>query len=280
MNILQRAPWRLPGSRLLRDLIQRFNIRYCRGIYRTFQEAQAAIDPLRRVGYDNPQSSTLYHGRLDLVKPSDYAIFYWLGPLLAGARSVFDFGGNVGWSYYAFQKYLAYPPRLRWVICDVPAVVDAGRALASQREAPHLRFTTQFREADRSDVLFTSGTLQYVEQDLAALLGALDNKPPHVLINRVPFSDRPTYFTVQDIGTACCPYKVSNQAEFVTSLQRLGYALVDTWRCPESACRVLFRPMRSVRHYTGMYFRKGDGLRSDQAAEACLAADQRSRRPA
>jgi putative methyltransferase (TIGR04325 family) len=253
MNLLTRA---VPHNHYLSKLIKRFNLRYCRGVFRTFQQARAAIPSGKMIGYDNPDTSTLYVDRLDFVKPSDYAIFYWLGPLLTEFRSVFDFGGNVGWSYYAFQKYLRYFPELTWMICDLPAVVEAGRSLAVERNASHLTFTKELRHAERFDVLLTSGTLQYVEQELPDLLAPLSHKPRHLLINRVPLSDRPTYFTVQDIGPARCPYRISNQAEFLGSLQRLGYALIDAWRCPESSCRILFHPARNLHHYTGMYLRR------------------------
>jgi putative methyltransferase (TIGR04325 family) len=71
----------------------------------------------------------------------------------------------------------------------------------------------------------------------------------------VPLSDRPTYFTAQDIGTARCPYRVANRADFIASLQALGYALVNSWSCPELACRVLFRPGRTDSPYAGLYLR-------------------------
>lgn len=239
-----------------RNLKWRFDQRYCRGIYPTFEEAESAIPVGRLVGYDNPKTSTLYMTSLDLLKPSDYAVFYWLGPLLVEHRSVFDFGGNLGRLYFPYQKYLQYTPDLRWMICDVPAVVDAGRIVAAERKANHLSFTTDFNHASDFSVFFTSGTLQYVEKELHVLLSALRDKPIHLLINRVPFSRKPTYFTVQDIGASCCPYRISNECEFIQSLKKLCYTLVDSWSCPESSCRVLFHPSRRLDHYKGMYFRR------------------------
>ncbi|WP_171473332.1 methyltransferase, TIGR04325 family [Frigoriglobus tundricola] len=248
----------LPGLAFARSLARRVRLRYCRGAYGSFAAARAAIRPGRAVGYDNVESSNLYFDSHDSVKPTDYAVFYWLGPLLARHPAVFDFGGHVGRLYYPFQKYLAFPPGFQWLVCDLPAVVETGREVARQRQARHLAFTTNFRDADGLDIFFSSGTLQYVETDLAALLAALEKRPRHVLINRVPMSDRPTWFTVQYQGHAYCPYRIENRADFVTGLQRLGYDLVDSWRCYESSCRVLFRPGRRLRYYTGMYLRLRD----------------------
>jgi putative methyltransferase (TIGR04325 family) len=121
--------------------------------------------------------------------------------------------------------------------------------------APPPRLYRRVRRCRRLRPALISGTVQYVEQDFDALLPPLPNKQRHLLINRVPLSDRPTYFTVQDIGTARCPYRVANRADFIASLQAFGYALVNSWSCPGLACRVLFRPGRTVSSYAGMYLR-------------------------
>jgi putative methyltransferase (TIGR04325 family) len=240
----------------MRSVARRFKLRYCRGVYRTYQEALAAVPSGRLVGYDNEEASRLYLGEPDLVKPTDYAIFYWLAPLLRQYGALFDFGGNIGRLYFPFRKYLTYPPGMRWMICDVPAVVELGRSVARERGESQLEFTTDLARAEEFDVFFTSGTLQFVEHDLAYLLSGMSNRPRHLLINRVPMSDRPACFTVHDNGPARHPYYIANRTEFVESLQRLGYVLVDSWRCPESSCRILFHHSRRLRSYTGMYLRR------------------------
>ena len=126
--------------------------------------------------------------------------------------------------------------------------------MAAERQAAHLAFTTEYRHAEGFDVLFTSGTLQYADQDLPGMLSRV-TKPRHLLINYVPLTDHPTFFTTQEVGPICCAYRIGNRAEFVESLQRLGYTLIDSWRCPDKGCRVLFHPKRRVRAYSGMYWR-------------------------
>ena len=68
-------------------------------------------------------------------------------------------------------------------------------------------------------------------------------------------TDRPTFYTTQDIGPSACAYRIGNRGELMSSLEGLGYTLVDSWACPESRCSVLFRPSLKVRNYAGMYFR-------------------------
>jgi putative methyltransferase (TIGR04325 family) len=260
MNILKQAVRKLPGYARLRAWMRQFGIKYCRGVHGTFAEARAAIPSWRWVGYDTPVTDRMYIHRLDVIRPSEYAVFYWLGPLLAQAGAIFDFGGNIGLSYYAFQKYLRYPEGLRWLVCDVPAVVASGRALAAERGAVALDFTTEFSAADGMDILFTSGALQFVEEELSVLLASLPRPPRHLLINCVPLSEWPTFYTVHDNGPVCCPYRIANRGAFIESLTRLGYTLVDSWPCAELGCRILFHPRRSVPAYTGMYFRLDEPL--------------------
>jgi putative methyltransferase (TIGR04325 family) len=246
---------RVPGVSKVLEIIGYEGWRHCRGVYETFDEARAVIPASRLVGFDNRESAQLYLHELDRTKPSDYAVLFWMRPLLPEIRSVFDFGGNKGWSFYSFQKYLRFPPDLRWTICDTPEVVSLGREVAQTRGARNLEFTTEFAEAEGSDLFFTSGALQFVDRELAELLGDLDALPPHLLINRVPLSDLPTYFTIHDTGAACSPYRIADRSSFISSIEALGYQKVDEWTCAESWCKVRLRPTRGVKCYSGFYFR-------------------------
>jgi putative methyltransferase (TIGR04325 family) len=246
---------RVPGVSRVLEMIGREGWRYCSGVYPTFDKAGAAISRSKAVGFDNGASAQLYLHELDRTKPSDYAVFFWMAPLLPEIRSVFDFGGNKGWSFYSFQKYLGFPPDLRWTICDVPAVVSLGREVARARGARNLSFTSEFAEAEGCDLFLTSGALQFVDRELSELLGNLESLPPHLLINRVPLSDLPTYYTVHDIGASCSPYRIAHRPSFISSIEALGYQKVDEWTCAESWCKVRLRPSRVVKCYTGFYFR-------------------------
>ena len=55
---------------------------------------------------------------------------------------------------------------------------------------------------------------------------------------------------------AYCPYRVFNRAELLSSLERLGYALVDSWDDLDRSCIVPHQPGAAVPHYTGLYLRK------------------------
>ncbi len=226
-----------------------------RGVYPSFAEAASAIPSGNRQGFDHPEVADHHQHLVGFVKPSDYPLFYWMQPLMLNVRKIFDLGGNLGISYFSCRKYLTFRDDLRWTVFDVPAVVELGRRQTDSTQAPHLSFTTEISDANGSDILLTSGTLQYLEHSLADLLAPLQDRPKHIFVNRVPFNDKPTYYTVQYNNSLQCPYRITNKDVFCNSLQALGYEQIDTWICSENWTTVRFRSNYCVQHYSGYYFR-------------------------
>jgi putative methyltransferase (TIGR04325 family) len=226
--------------------------RYCRGVYPTYGEALAAIPSRKRVGFDHREIAKVF--LVERLKPSDYAALYWFSRILPTIHSVFDFGGNLAAAYINYRPYLTYPADFRWVVCEVPAVAKAGEEFARANQLSQVGFTTELSQAASFDVLHSAGTLQFLEDDFAARLAPLPRKPPHLLINRIPLTEGPAFFTVQDSEHTCVPYRVANRIEFTSALERLGYRVVDSWRCAESWCAVRFRRSKTIRQYSGYYF--------------------------
>lgn len=236
-----------------------------RGVFPTFAAAQASIPEASTSGYDNAESADLYKERTRRIFINDYPMIHWLGRFLdEGARRVFDIGGHIGIAYYAYRKYLRYPEGLRWTVADVPAVNAAGRAWAAEHDRPRrLDFADGFAAASTSEVLFAAGSLQYLDTSLIDLLEAMRDKPKYLLLNSVPIHMRESFFTVQNIGTACCPYRVTAEREFLGGLSALGYELLDRWENPQRSCVIPFHPERSLDRYFGFAFRL---VRSDPGA--------------
>jgi putative methyltransferase (TIGR04325 family) len=232
------------------------------GVFPDFAAARAAIPPGRTVGYDHPHGADLSvpggAHLLDAVNPRDYPVLYWLSRLFReGVASVFDFGGHVGVKYYAYRKYLPYPDGLRWIVCEVPTTVEAGRALARERpDTRGLAFTERMGDADGVDVFFAAGSLQYIETPLDRFLAGLPEPPPHLVLNGLPLTDGPGFVTLQNDGVGYSPYWIQNRGELVRGVEGLGYALEDTWAIPDKRCDIPFHEDRSVRGYTGFCFRR------------------------
>jgi putative methyltransferase (TIGR04325 family) len=227
-----------------------------RGVYGSFEEARASAPATKPLGYDHDAPAAMYDERLARPFPGDYPALFWLAPIVPKAKRVFDFGGHVGIARYGFARHLDFPKDLVWTVLDVPAVIERGRALARERAEVGLEFTTDASRADGADVFFAAGSLQYVSEPLAEMLARLERRPPHVVVNKTPLYDGPSFFTLQNIGVAFCPYAIFNRDAFVEPVRALGYELVDTWENLEQSCTIPLRPDRSVPRYTGLYFRR------------------------
>lgn len=225
-----------------------------RGVYATFNEAKANVQKGASIGYDNERAAVMYLSYVNFILPSDYPVIFWLRDALRSGVRVFDFGGNVGISFYSFEKYLNYPKDLEWVVCDVPSVVKAGQNLANQRKETRLSFASRFEDADGFDILLASGSLQYIARPLGELLSRLKRPPRHVLINRLPLHDTRECVTLQNIGVTVCPYYVFRKDRFITDVQASGYELQDLWTDATHSCMIPFYPEYSVPRYSGLYF--------------------------
>lgn len=226
------------------------------GVYASFADAARATPASAPLGYDHGAPAALYRDRLARIAAKDYPALFWLREALPEARTVFDLGGHVGVSFYGYRRYLDYPPGLRWVVCDVPAVAREGEALAQARGEASIAFTSDPREATGVDVLLASGALQYIEQPLHDLLAALPTPPRHVVVNQTPTHPGREFFTVQHIGVAYCPYRVAAEDAIPAGLAPLGYTLVDQWNDPSRRTAVPYETGASEIAYTGYYLRR------------------------
>lgn len=233
----------------------------CRGVYSTFAEALQDLKPNTRISHNQPdmheQSSVSEYTacrRLGQLDPFDYPVMPWLRQALENHNSIFDIGGNVGISYFAFQKHLTFPENLRWTVCELSELVKAGKKLARETNSFALTFTTELADADGYDILFAVGTLQYIEPTLATIIAGFKTKPKHILVNHTPFYDGPTFVTLQNLGYAFSPYKIENRLEFIQALQKIGYELINSCQF-DRQCVIPFHPDRQVKAYYGFHFR-------------------------
>ena len=252
----------VPILRQVLDLAykRRFNradgqIRLFQGIYPDFVAATRAIPKDRLEGYDNEQSADRVAHERRRICAFDYPIMFWLSKLLPQCKLLFDWGGNVGISYFGYRAYLSYPKTLTWLICDVPAVTALGETIASEEATPALQFTTTLDRVAGADVLLAAGALQFIEDPLRQL-GSAPSLPQHILINKLPVYELPSSVTLHNMGSAFCPYHLFNRTEFLGRFEELGYRLVDEWECRDLSCEIPFFPRHSIAAYTGFYLTK------------------------
>jgi putative methyltransferase (TIGR04325 family) len=232
----------------------RGRIRLFSGIYPDFRTAAHAIPPERLVGYDNAPSARRLAHDLFRIFSMDYPILFWLSRLLLDCHLLFDWGGNIGLSYFAFRRHLQYPPGLTWLINDVPAVVEEGLATAKKFDSPGLCFTTSMVRLGEADLLLAAGALHFMEAPFD-MLRAQKTLPRHVLLNKVPVYSLPAAVTLQNMGTALVPNHLFNETEFVGNFTALGYRMIDEWET-DLTCHIPFHPQHSIHAYKGYYFSK------------------------
>jgi putative methyltransferase (TIGR04325 family) len=256
---MSRTTWRIP---LVRQVLEadyarsfaRMPKNRFRGVYASFAEAQASIPATAKVGYDHDAMAGLYRHRMDKANPSDYAVLFWLKGIIDARSFVFDFGGHVGVAYHGWRNYLGYPPGMRWLVHDVPAIVKVGAELARDRPSEGLAFTSDLAGARGCTIFLAAGSLQYVDESLPALLARTGTLPRHLIVNKMPLYEGPTFVTVQSTGRAFHPYRIYNRAEFVAEVVALGYRVVDDWNNREQYCEIPFAHDRDIDAYSGYYF--------------------------
>lgn len=219
-----------------------------RGVFDSF-EAAAASAPTDVDGYDCEPAANMYDDLMANVQSYDWPVLYWLKSV--AAKSVFDVGGHKGIKYYAFERLL--PTVDTWTVYDRPAVLEVGRRLAAQKASP-VTFTNNFSDAALArDAMLCLGSLQYIKQSLAELLG--DSIRPRVIIlNTTPFTanKEEAFYTLNSFGTSFAPYKVQNLTEFILAMQGVGYEVQESWENPARSNHVPWQNKRSDFEYRGM----------------------------
>ena len=249
----------------LRDAYWRHQFAHARqahlflGVYQSHEAAMAAAPPTAPLSYDNSASARLYLDRME-VDDYDYPALHWIGDgLRRGLRSLVDVGGSVGIKFYAFRRMLDYPAELRWLVVDMPAVVEEGRRLARERGGERmLSFSAELADAQGHEMLFASGALQYLAQSLPEILAGMTSRPTRIVINTTPIHERHAFFTLNSIGTAYCAYRVEARAAFIAAIEAQGYRLRDQWRNIGKRMPVIGQPEYSVDHYSGFCFDRCD----------------------
>jgi putative methyltransferase (TIGR04325 family) len=224
------------------------------GVYRDFAEALSAAPSRKQIGYDNEESANLYRWKFDLMEPSDYAVLYWLEHAIKPGAKVFDFGGHVGIKYYSFRSIGALQAPLTWIVYDVPAVLRSGQALARERGETNLAFTNDVGDASGADVFMALGASQYVEAPISSYLEPLARRPKVVIISKAPMVEGDRYVTLQNMGTAYCPYLIEDSRALIADMERLGYRLRHRWANDEKSCVIMNHPERSLYAYTSLRF--------------------------
>jgi putative methyltransferase (TIGR04325 family) len=285
LRVVERLPG---GNRLLRRVanwpitapILNAMLGYHR-VFNSFSDAVAAARPYADGGFEHPEYAKRHLPLAEAPKPSDYPALFHMRGLTYDRAKIFDFGGSIGNLFYLYDRYLNLPPDCIWLVFELPALVELGRNVATQRGENRLRFSRTWEDAAGAELLLASGSLHYFDTPLSQRVAGLPEKPSYIVINRTPLIDGPTKATVQDCGTHMGAVVLYNRAEFVTAFEAIGYEVVDSWKVWELSLKVVGRPESSAFPYSGFFFRlkeqvpkRGGIKRSSATAHRTVAQDQ------
>jgi putative methyltransferase (TIGR04325 family) len=247
------------------------------GVFETFEEAIRAAPATKTIGYNCAELAREYQVEIEasrssdtdfgsgkssklLMRSFDYPVLYWIERIVQNTPldrlEVFDFGGNLGIHFFNYSNYLDFTSRLRWVVCDLTEIVELGR---SQNRDPRLTFTTDFHLANDSDIFLASGSLQYEEVDMAIKINGLEQKPKHLLLNRLGLYEGRKIVTLQNGGKVFYPQYIFNWSDFIQSFKLIGYELIDSWEDNIDKCYIPFHPEVNIPCYHGFYFKLNNG---------------------
>uniref|UniRef100_E6PV52 Methyltransferase, TIGR04325 family n=1 Tax=mine drainage metagenome TaxID=410659 RepID=E6PV52_9ZZZZ len=228
------------------------------GAFNSFGEANEYIKK-----YSIPAGFKLNHDEWlkERMKLSshDYPVLFWLYNILNSKNltTIFDFGGSVGVSYYAFSKYFTFSSNLLWTVCELPEVVDSGNRIKEHLDGEHLFFTTDQQLMQKADIFYTAGAIHYIEEKLPELLEKYNARPEYIIVNKIPLSPASEFVTIENGGgSGCYPCKIERESSFIASMKNIGYAEQDRWKCVEHKMNVILHPELSFTSFRGFVFKK------------------------
>jgi putative methyltransferase (TIGR04325 family) len=239
-----------------------------RRTFTSFEEAHRCAAKYNVLSHEHPENIAEHTRRAQFARPSDYPVLFYLQKLSREVRSVLDIGGSVGNLFYAYSRYLEFPPDFQWTVYDFPKTVSAGRRIASEKDESRLDFIERLEDCPAADAVVISGALHYIEVLPPELTACLARQPPHVFINRAPVIDGPSAITLQDHEDrfAISVARLLSRQVLLEAMSAANYELIDEWTAPELRLEIPLHPDASVSAYSGFYFRAKDILATETQA--------------
>jgi len=204
------------------------------GIYSSFQEAPGDDRAFREAVWAE-RSRTRAHALREmrrsggLARATTASTGYCLPVVVALAQTehprvrLLDFGGCVGFSFYAVVDVLPRPEDIEYTVVDNEVVCKIGRDVFD--DEPRIAFRSEL-PGGPFDVVHCGSSLQYVEQWAATLRALVASKPKYLVLDDVPAGSIPTFVGLQNYYGKQIPHWFWNADEFVDTVTRAtGYEL-------------------------------------------------------
>lgn len=163
-----------------------------------------------------------------------------------GSMNVLDFGGGLGDHYAIFKNFFGGKIKFKWMICETPAMAQAGKNEFSNSE---LFFIDKIAQAEDSGILFdailASSSLQYVDDPDKYFNDLSQLKAKFIILNRLPFTplqkDRITIQKVpREIYSGSYPAWFFSEQKWLALLQK-DHSIVMRWMVPQDSLNLGIR---------------------------------------
>lgn len=229
------------------------------GVFDSFEDARKRL-PVTEEFNKRQLAEEYVTIRANRIFSYDYPAMYWLaGAFVSGATSVFDLGGSVGVHFHSYKKFMSYPDKLSWIVCETPEIAQVGRELAEARGTSEIAFVDRLEPSRiKGNIWICAGALQYIENGRPKeLLKVCASRPEHIILNKLPLYDGDDFVVAQNIGEGCfAPAYVYDKGRFIEEIESMGYTLMDLWDVPERELYVPGHPEKSFSSFSGLYFRQ------------------------
>lgn len=226
------------------------------GVYKNFNDASRHIPDTKPAGYDHEDAAKMYSDLLETIRLVDYPAIFWMNRIIDDNSMVFDFGGHVGIRFYCYSKYINFPSNFQWYLYDLPNIIEEGKAIANKKGVKNILFTDKMDFAKKAKIFLASGSLQYFENPIYEIMDKNNLYPKHIIINEFPLHDKHEFVTINNMGTAYCPYKIYNKDKFIRRMLESNYKMIDIWDDKNKRCHIPFHEDYNESTYYGMYFLK------------------------
>jgi putative methyltransferase (TIGR04325 family) len=236
------------------------------GIFDSFSHAERFAGSISNVGWEDEKLAKMVvpdagSAAPQMFQTSQFAVMLWLSKLMRRGDTILDFGGGGGGFYEICNRYGLLEAPLRWHIVDMPDIVERGRERHEALQSRMITFGSVLADAPHANTMLMLGVMQYLPDPLGeeglGLLETLPTLPEHILINKIPLTDTPDAWTVQNLVSSVSAYRFFNRKRFMEYFESHGYSLKDRWSVPEVELEIPFHPERTMSGLEGLYFKRG-----------------------
>ena len=169
-----------------------------------------------------------------------------------------DFGGSFGQHYNAVSRFIP-DTLLEWNIYEEDSIINDLKFLHSKTvDQNMLNFYSINDEFKKCDLVYTSGSLQYLDIDSPLeLLSKIKEKPMFVIFNQIPLDQYidSNYYTLQNIFNQIVVNTIFSRENFVNEMNLFGYILVDQWKDYSANCNIIDHDY-NLPFYTGQFYKR------------------------